>query len=86
MVESGKETVLAMKKTTTESTGKTEIEETPIIVNGKTVILKENYPKITGVLIVCEGANKITVMKKIQQATTSLLDVDINKIEILAMK
>ena len=86
MIDSGKETVLAMKKTTTESSGKIEIEETPIIVNGKTVVLKENFPKITGVLIVCEGANKISVMKKIQQATTSLLDVDINKIEILAMK
>lgn len=86
MIDSGKETVLAMKKTTTESSGKIEIEETPIIVNGKTVVLKENFPKITGVLIVCEGANIISVMKKIQQATTSLLDVDINKIEILAMK
>ena len=86
MIDSGKETVLAMKKITTESSGKIEIEETPIIVNGKTIVLKENFPKITGVLIVCEGANKISVMKKIQQATTSLLDVDINKIEILAMK
>lgn len=64
MIDSGKETVLAMKKTTTESSGKIEIEETPIIVNGKTVVLKENFPKITGVLIVCEGANKISVMKK----------------------
>lgn len=86
MIDSGKEAVLAMKKTTTESSGKIQVEETPIIVNGKTVVLKENFPKITGVLIVCEGANKISVMKKIQQATTSLLDVDINKIEILAMK
>ena len=86
MIDSGKETVLAMKKTTIESSGKIQMEETPIIVNGKTVVLKENFPKISGVLIVCEGANKISVMKKIQQATTSLLDVDINKIEILAMK
>ena len=86
MIDSGKETVLAMKKTTTESSGRTEIEETPIIVNGKTVVIKENYPKVTGVLIVCEGANNISVLRKIQQATTSLLDVEINKIEILAMK
>ena len=86
MIDSGKETVLATKKITTEFSGKIEIEETPIIVNGKTVVIKENFPKITGVLIVCEGANRITVMQKIQQATTSLLDVDINKIEILAMK
>lgn len=85
-VESGMETVLAMKTTTKETASGKEIEETPIIVNGKTVVLKEMYPKITGVLIVAEGADNISVMKKIQQATISLLDVNINKIEILTMK
>ena len=47
---------------------------------------KENYPEITGVLIVAKGANSISVLTKIQNATTSLLDININKIEILTMK
>ena len=85
-VESGQETVLAMKTTTTEnSTGK-HIETTPILVGGKTVVIKELNPKITGVLIVFEGAESIAVMNKIQQATQSLLDINVNKIEILSMK
>ena len=85
-VESGMETVLATKKVTTKNLDNEEIEETPIIVNGKTVVLKEKYPKITGVLIVAKGANKIAVLNKIQQATVSLLDIELNQIEILTME
>ncbi len=86
-VESGNETVLATKTTTTtDIDGKILTEETPIIVNGKTVVLKELTPKITGVLIVSQGANSIQVMQRLQQATKSLLDININQIEILTMK
>ena len=84
-VESGMETVLANKTTTTESNNGVIVEESPIIVNGKTVVVKEMYPKVTGVLIVAEGANNIAVMRKLQQATISLLDININQIEILSM-
>lgn len=85
-VESGKETVLAMKTTTKDTSSGTEIEESPIIINGKPVVIKELYPKITGVLIVAKGANNIGVMTKLQQATVSLLDIELNQIEILTMK
>jgi len=84
-VESGMETVLATKTNVTESNGKKITEETPIIVNGKTVVLKENYPKIVGVLIIAEGANNFGVLRKIQDATLSVLDVDLKQVEILSM-
>lgn len=84
-VESGMETVLASKITTTENAGIIETIETPIIVNGKPIILKEMYPEIIGVLIVSEGATNIAVMNRLQQATVSLLDININQIEILSM-
>ena len=74
-VESGMETVLAMKTTSTETADGNKIEEEPVIVNGKTVVLKEKYPEITGVLIVAEGADNIAVVSKIQRATTSLLEI-----------
>lgn len=85
-IESGMETVLAMETITKTYSGGTETIETPIIVNGKTVIVKELYPKVVGVLIVAEGANKISVISKLQQATVSLLDINLNQIEILTMK
>ena len=79
------ETVLAMKTITTEGVNGKETVTTPIILNGKTVITKEIFPEITGVLIVAKGADKIYVKNKILQATSSLLDVNVNKIEILTM-
>jgi len=85
-VKSGMETVLAMNTTKTVTDEGTFIEETPLIINGKTIVLKELYPEIIGVLIIAEGADNISVLKKIQQATTSLLDVNLNQIEILTMK
>ncbi len=85
-IASGRELVLAMKKNETVADGVTKIEETPITVNGKTVTVKELYPEITGVLIVAEGAKNLSVLTKIQQAASSLLNIDINRIEILTMK
>ncbi|MBE7081053.1 MAG: hypothetical protein E7372_00645 [Clostridiales bacterium] len=86
-IESGMETVLAMQTTTKESaSGQIETQTSPIIINGKTVVIKELYPKVKGVLIVAEGAKNISVMTKLQQATMSLLDIEINQIEILSMK
>ena len=85
-IESGMETVFAMKTTTKETSNGVETEQTPIVVNGKTVVVKELYPKIIGVLIVAEGANNISVMTKLQQATVSLLNINLDQIEILSMK
>lgn len=85
-VESGMETVLATSTTTKESSNGRETVSAPIIVNGKTVVLKEMFPKISGVLIVAEGAGNIGVYNKIQQAAVSLLEVKPAQIEILTMK
>lgn len=85
-VKSGMETVLASETVIKETDSLRETTQTPLIINGKTVVLKELYPEISGVLIVAEGADKIVVMQKIQQAAMSLLDVNINQIEILTMK
>lgn len=85
-IESGLETIIASKTVTEQTSQGTKTETTPILVNGKTVTLKEVYPKIKGVLIVAKGANSLSVINKIHQATTSLLDIDSNKIEILSMK
>lgn len=84
-VESGMETVIAMKTTTKEENGVITTEEVPILVNGKTVVLKEMYPKIIGVLLVVQGANNFAVNYKLQQATISLLNIELDQIEILTM-
>jgi hypothetical protein len=81
-VEAGMETVYAYETVTKGDV----VTESPVLVGGKPVIVKEIYPPVAGVLIVAKGANSISVMRKLQQATISLLNVDIQQIEILTMK
>ncbi|MGN1318979.1 MAG: hypothetical protein ACI4VF_08160 [Lachnospirales bacterium] len=50
------------------------------------VILKEVKPEIEGVLIVCEGGGDINVKNNLIRASMALLNVDVNKIEVLIMK
>lgn len=85
-VDGSAETVIAMKTVTTQTEQGKTVEETPIMVNGKTVTLKEVNPKIIGVVIVAEGGKDFTTIRKIQQATVSMLGVNIDNIEILTMK
>ena len=83
-VESGNETVLASTTTTKTTSSGTEITQTPILVNGKTIVIKEMLPKIVGVLIVSDNAKNIAVYNALQQATVSLLNINVNQIEILS--
>ncbi len=81
-VESGMQTVLATEKIIEGDV----IKEEPFTVGGKTVVVKETYPKITGVLIVAKGAKSLPVKLSIINATQALLDVDAEKIQVLPMK
>ncbi|MBO5927295.1 MAG: hypothetical protein J6Q32_00360 [Clostridia bacterium] len=85
-LKSGMETVLATEKTTTETKDGFITVEKPIIVNGKTIITKELYPEVNGVIIVSKGAKNIVVYNKLQQATISLFNIKASQIEILTMK
>lgn len=58
----------------------------PVTVNGKPVILGEIYPEVCGVVVVAQGGNKLKVKMALLNATMVFLDVEADKIEILAMK
>lgn len=81
-IESGKETVLATVKTNDQGI----LKEEPFTVGGKTVVLTETYPKISGVVIVAEGANNLSVRVSIINAASVFLNVSTDKIQILPMK
>ena len=85
-VNGGNESILAMETVTKTSVDNSiTVTETPILVNGKTVVLSEKYPKITGVLIVAQGADNIIVANKLKQVAVSLLDIELSNVEILSM-
>lgn len=79
----GMENVLATKN---ELQPDGSVIESPLIINGKTVIIKEKYPEISGVIIVSQGANNLSVRMDLLDATTCFLNVSSDKIQILSMK
>ena len=81
-VSSSMKTVFATETVVTNSTKK----ESPVTVGGKPVVLKEEYPEITGVLIVAEGAANIAVRVDLLNACETFLSVTEDKIQILSMK
>ncbi len=97
-LECGVEYVYATNKTeeTTSSTvsgtttTQTTVTEEVILVSvsGKAspIILKENLPKVSGVVIVASGANNISVRLELQNAVEALLEIDESDIEILVGK
>lgn len=64
------------------------IKKEPIIINQNGVssplILSEIMPEIKGVVIVAQGANDVAVKLNLISATTKLLNININSIEIFA--
>lgn len=85
-VESGMETVTAVETIVKQSGNDTTTTTSPVMVGGKPVVLKEMYPKITGVLIVAQGASSIKVKLELLKATSSVLAIEENIIEIFTMK
>lgn len=58
---------------------------TPVIVGGQAVVLKEIQPKVKGAIVVCEGAHSVKVKVELVKALSTLLDLDTTKIEVFAM-
>lgn len=85
-VKKGVYTEIATEKITTTGISGEKVEETPILVSGKPIILNEIYPEICGVLIVAKGASDIKVKMSLLSATQIFLDVTSDKIQILTMK
>lgn len=64
------------------------IKKEPIIItqdgSSNPLILSEKLPSILGVVIVAQGANNVAVKLNLLSATTKLLNISVNSIEIFA--
>lgn len=75
----------------TESTTKSENTSSELVTvqnngNSEAVVLRENEPKVRGVVVIAEGANDITVRMQLAQAVCTVLDVDQNSVDVFVMK
>ncbi len=80
-----KEEVLKESVTTYENGVKKTIE-TVVMINGKPYVIKTHNPNVLGVVVVCEGANNLSVKLSITEILTTTLNVDCENIKILKMK
>ncbi len=72
--------------TTTQTTTTEEIILVSQSGKDSPLVIKENLPKVSGVLIVSSGASNISVMLELQKAVMALLEIDAEDIEILVGK
>ena len=52
---------------------------------GEAVIIREDQPRVRGVIVVAQGAGDIKVRMDLLHAVTTLLGVDADQVEILKM-
>ncbi len=83
-VDGGIYSELAENKVETEENGVKTVSSTPIILGGKTVVLRIKYPEILGVVIVCKGVDDYKIKEEILYATMTALNISSNKVQILA--
>ncbi len=57
-----------------------------ITPSNEPVLTKENYPKVQGVIVVCDGARDAQVKQDITSAVRAALDVADHKISVFARK
>ena len=69
--------------TTTKTTTIEEIIMVSVAGKSSPLILKENLPKVSGVIIVSSGARDLSVRLELQKAVEALLDIKGECIEIL---
>ena len=76
-----------LKNNVTKSQNGVEIvEETTVLINGKPQLIKENYPEVLGVVVICQGSENIKVKMAITEVITTVLPVTSENIRILKKK
>ena len=60
--------------------------ETAVLIGGKPYVIKENSPKVNGVVVVCEGADNLSVKLNIIEVIKTMLNVSSENIKIIKMK
>ena len=81
-VASEGEKVLAVE---TEQGEDGTVTTTPILSGGEPIVLEELMPEITGVLIVAEGANDLSVRFNLLEAAASVLNINQSIIKVYTM-
>ncbi len=78
----GKTSVVVTVASGMESVPYQKEDGTILQSGGKVVILKENYPAVVGVVIVCEGAGSYATKMQVTGAACALLNVSEDRVRV----
>lgn len=84
--ESGVNKVYAYESTSKTVNGVTTVTEELIYNSGKPILVKEEAPKVRGVVVVADGAQNTAVKLALVKAVLALVEVSPGNIEIFASK
>ena len=82
----GESEILAKNVETIEENGTVKTYETVVTVNGKPYVTGTKNPEIKSVVVVCDGADDISVKMKISEIISSALTVPYENIKIYKKK
>lgn len=82
-VNEGIRTIIAEDVKTTEENNKNTYISSPVLVNGKPIVLGEIYPEIAGVVVICNCSDKVAVSMSVLDVVTTMLNVPCNKVRII---
>lgn len=71
---------------TNGQTTTTTTTSSPIISNSQVIVLQEKMPEVKGVIIVADGASDVRVRLSLLQATSTVLGVNANSIQIFTRR
>lgn len=69
-----------------QTTTTTTTTSSPIISNSQVIVLQEKMPEVKGVIIVADGASNVKVRLSLLQATSTVLGVNANSIQIFTRR
>lgn len=86
--ESSSEVVREEGKESEQSAIQSESETVLIDVDGDTspIVVQERYPRIEGVVVVCEGGDNTAISLRIKEAVQALFSIDAHKIVVCKLQ
>ena len=82
-VDGGVKTVIAEDLKTVEQNGIVTTTSSPVIISGEPIVLGKTYPKIVGVVIVCNCKSSLLIEMSVLDIVTTMLGVPCEKVQIL---
>ncbi len=79
----GIRTIIAEDVKISEEDGKKTNDSSPVLVNGKPIVLGEIYPEIAGVVVICNCSDSLAVRMSVLDVVTMMLDVPCDKVRII---